>query len=291
VLNVTAGEGWDRLCPFLGKPEPDIPFPKANVTQIRWMKMEDLVAVAEEAGRALLQRYEGELAPEVQRTRAGAPSAGVRLLGRAMQAALGRDAAEAAMKASYKAAVAGLKKLNPTIAIVAPAEEPASYAERKNWNHLWLVDPLDGREAFASGSADFSVNLALIEDGRPIYGVVHAPAKGVTYYARSGKGAFKRPSGGEAIGLARTDATAFGTGTVDAGVQTGKRTSMGLALCRLLEEGPASSPVVGQAMEWTVAPADAILAAAGLRVCEPASQRSLRYNQKTLLVDSALVKA
>jgi len=254
------------------------------------MKIEDLVAVAEEAGRALLRWYEGELAPEARRLHGSAPMVGKRLLSRAMQTALGRDATEAALKAAHRVALAGLKKLNPEIGIVSPAEEPAPYAERKNWNHLWLVDPLDGKEEFANGKPEFSINIALIEDGRPIYGVVHAPAKGVTYYGRGGKGAFKRPLGGEAIRLAQAPVAASANASMHAGVQSGGRSGVALALCKLLEECPASTPVLGPAMEWTVAPADAVLAAAGLRVCDGASQQSLVYNQKSLSVGSALVR-
>ncbi len=290
VLNVTAGEGWEKLCPFLGRPVPDVPFPKANVTQIRWMKMEALVAVAEEAGRALLQRYEGELTPEVQRTRAGAPSAGRRLLGRAMKVALGRDATEAALKAAHKVVAAGLKRLNSEIPIVSPADEPAPYAERKKWNHVWLVDPLDGREAFAHGKAEFSVNIALIEDGHPLYGVVHAPARGVTYYGRIGRGAFKQPCGGEAIRLAPAHAAAPGNTPLYPEVQMGERSSAALALCEVLESGPAGSPVLGKAMEWSIAPAHAVLGAAGLQLCGQASHQGLKYNRETLSVGTVIVR-
>src|SRR5271165_5254311 len=60
IINVAAGEGWEKLCPFLQKPVPDVPFPKANVTQVRWMSIEDIITVATQAGEVLMQRYEGE---------------------------------------------------------------------------------------------------------------------------------------------------------------------------------------------------------------------------------------
>jgi len=54
VMNVTAGDGWEKLCPFLDTPIPDIPFPKANVTRIQWIKVTDLVDAAREAGELLV---------------------------------------------------------------------------------------------------------------------------------------------------------------------------------------------------------------------------------------------
>jgi len=63
VINVTAGEGWDKLCPFLDKPVPDVPFPKANVTQITWINVGDIVAVAKRAGRVALRARERLVAP------------------------------------------------------------------------------------------------------------------------------------------------------------------------------------------------------------------------------------
>lgn len=57
VLDVAAGQGWPELCAFLGKPVPEIPFPKANVTRIQWMDLQSLVSVAREAGQVLLRAH------------------------------------------------------------------------------------------------------------------------------------------------------------------------------------------------------------------------------------------
>jgi 3'-phosphoadenosine 5'-phosphosulfate (PAPS) 3'-phosphatase len=280
MLDVAAGEGWEKLCPFLGKPVPDTPFPKANVTQIRWMRMEDLVTVAEEAGAALLQRYEGDLAPAAQ-GRSG-PAAGRRLLNRAMQAALGRDATEAAIKAAHKLVVSGLKRLNPDIAVISSADEPAPYAERKRWNHVWLVDPLDGRDAFINGRSNFSVNIALIEDGRPIYGVVHAPAMGVTYYGRAGKGGYKHVAQAEPLRLAMPGTTAPALSTRDSGDGASDTGNLALLVCALLEAWPEGSPHIRSAMEWQVAAAHAVLGAAGARICDSELELEFVYNKGSL---------
>ena len=65
------------------------------------------------------------------------------------------------------------------------------YSERRNWNRFWLVDPLDGTKEFIKGNGEFTVNVALIEEGRPIVGVVYAPAIGELYFAALGLGSFK----------------------------------------------------------------------------------------------------
>src|SRR5437667_405805 len=60
ILTVRDSEGWRKLCPFLERPVPDVPFPKANVTQVRWMNVDDIVAIATHAGDELLRRYKGD---------------------------------------------------------------------------------------------------------------------------------------------------------------------------------------------------------------------------------------
>jgi len=65
------------------------------------------------------------------------------------------------------------------------------YSKRKNWKRFWLVDPLDGTKEFIKGNGEFTVNVALIEEGRPIIGVVYAPAIGELYFAALGLGSFK----------------------------------------------------------------------------------------------------
>jgi 3'-phosphoadenosine 5'-phosphosulfate (PAPS) 3'-phosphatase len=287
VMNVTAGEGWEKLCSFLGQAVPEAPFPKANVTQIRWMKMEDLVAVAEEAGRALLQRYEGELAPATQPLR-GASATGRKLLDRAMRVALGRDSTDAAVKSAHKVLVAGLRKLNPDIPVISPAEEPLPYAERKHLNHVWLVDPLDGQDAFADGGNDFSVNVALVEDGRALYGVVHAPAKGVTYFGRSGKGAFRNSLGAGPVRLSSPE-NSSPPPTSNANEPTGG--SIGLSICAILENKPPHSVKIAPSMVWRIAAAHAVVGAAGLNVRRATTGTDFVYNSRQLDTAAAIVCA
>jgi 3'(2'), 5'-bisphosphate nucleotidase len=75
-------------------------------------------------------------------------------------------------------------------------ENDCAFSVRKDWNLFWLVDPLDGTKDFLERNGEFTVSIALIRDGEPILGVVHAPAIGITYYAQKGTGAFCEKEGG-----------------------------------------------------------------------------------------------
>lgn len=287
VLDVTGSDGWDKLCPFVGRPVPDVPFPKANVTQIRWIDIEDLVAVAEAAGRELLKHYAGELAPVAKGHGMVSPAG---LLQRALRAA-GSDATAAAVKACGKAIAAGLQKRSPGVPIVHPWERPSPYAERKRWNHLWLVDPLDGREAFAAGRDDFSVNLALVEDGEPIYGVVHAPARGVTYFGRKGKGAFRRVTGGERVRLpvaAHHDAHDHAKSAAHGDAAA---SSHALAICALLEQDIEAATTLPPTDEWRAAAGQAVVGASGIWSLIGAGGAEPTYNSERLQVGTHRVVA
>ncbi len=65
---------------------------------------------------------------------------------------------------------------------------------RQHWQRYWLVDPLDGTKEFIKRNGEFTVNIALIEQGKPVLGVVYAPVLKVMYYAAEGK-ARKRSAG------------------------------------------------------------------------------------------------
>jgi 3'-phosphoadenosine 5'-phosphosulfate (PAPS) 3'-phosphatase len=291
IINIAAGEGWGEVCRFLERPVPDIPFPKANVTQVRWMGINEVIAVATQAGLELMQRYDSERpvgfnGDHRQRTQLHGAK---KLFERAVQTVLGEDGVQAATRAAHKAIVRGLLKLNPEIPVLSRAGDLAPHTVRREWNHLWLVDPLDGERAFASGIGQFSINIALIEDGRPIYGVVYAPATDTIYYGMVGKGAYRRAHGGEPVRLAPSGdpnppATAA-AGTREPTTATGRgsmASSYALAMC-VLSEGTANTRSTFQpSLEWQTAAAHAILNCAGMRVCESESGRELGYNKQDL---------
>ena len=73
------------------------------------------------------------------------------------------------------------------------SEEGANipFLERKNWQYLWLVDPLDGTKEFVKRNGEFTVNIAMINNGTPIMGVIYVPVKEELYFAMEGLGSFK----------------------------------------------------------------------------------------------------
>ena len=83
-------------------------------------------------------------------------------------------------------------QLNKTgIPVLSEEGKAIPYSERKNWDKLWIVDPLDGTKEFIKRNGEFTVNIALIENGSPIMGVIYVPVKKTLYYA-SEAGAYKK---------------------------------------------------------------------------------------------------
>src|SRR5210317_28012 len=116
--------------------------------------VDPIVALAEDAGRAILEVYSTNF--EVQEKDDESPLT---------QADL----------AAHRWIDAGLRSLTPDIPIISEESGLPDYAERSQWLRYWIVDPLDGTKEFVNRNGEFTVNIALIEDHRPVLGVVHVP--------------------------------------------------------------------------------------------------------------------
>lgn len=273
VLDVAAGQGWHELCPFLGKPVPEITFPKSNVTRILWMDLQELVSIAREAGQQLLRAHASV-----------GPSAGLAHIGALVRRAVhsfaggGPLTPGAAAAAAQKLLARRLEHLNREIPVVSRLAPAAAIAERRRWSHFWLIDPLDGDAGFGSDGSEFTVNIALIENQKPIAGVVHAPLSGITYYAMVGKGAFKSVGDGPA---SRLDLPACGDAQASAPTSAQSTaeppSSQALALCRLVEQGRCAAALIDGSMEWHSAAPDALARVLGRRLVAGAS--ALNYNK------------
>jgi 3'(2'), 5'-bisphosphate nucleotidase len=97
----------------------------------------------------------------------------------------------AADLAAHELLVAGLKALDPSIHILSEEDANIPLSERSQWQRWWLVDPLDGTKEFISGSEEFTVNVALIEKGRVVFGVVSMPTNNRCYFGGAGLGAWR----------------------------------------------------------------------------------------------------
>ena len=92
--------------------------------------------------------------------------------------------------ASNKIIINALQQLDRTIPILSE-ESLVEWNQRKNWTTYWLVDPLDGTKEFIKKNGEFTVNIALIKNNSPIFGIIYAPAKSLLYYALKNYGAYK----------------------------------------------------------------------------------------------------
>ncbi|QSX33505.1 3'(2'),5'-bisphosphate nucleotidase CysQ [Shewanella avicenniae] len=97
--------------------------------------------------------------------------------------------------ASHQLIVERLQQLTPDVPILSEEDADIPLAQRQQWPRYWLVDPLDGTGEFIAGSNDFSVIIALVENHRPVMGIVYVPMTEVCYFALAGKGAYKQING------------------------------------------------------------------------------------------------
>ena len=77
------------------------------------------------------------------------------------------------------------------VPILSEEGKNISYAERMSWDRLWIVDPLDGTKEFVKRNGEFTVNIALVENHKPVLGVIFVPVKSALYFAAGGLGAYK----------------------------------------------------------------------------------------------------
>lgn len=158
---------------------------------------------------------------------------------------------------------------------------PDSIAER-----FFLVDPLDGTKAFVRGDPNFTVNIGLVECGRPAAGAVCAPATGECWFTAS-SGAMKRMDGGrpreirarawpEGAALALVSHTMSEAHLQELisryGFHLREAMDSSIKLCRIAEGAADIYPRHGPTMEWDIAAGHAVLAAAGGRVETPEGQ-------------------
>ncbi len=92
---------------------------------------------------------------------------------------------------AHRLIVRELAALEPALPVLSEESVDELAAARRGWSRYWLVDPLDGTKEFVSRNGEFTVNIALIDDGRPAFGVVHVPVTGRTYWGAAGAGAWR----------------------------------------------------------------------------------------------------
>ncbi len=86
---------------------------------------------------------------------------------------------------------AGLQALDASLPILSEESPPGELVGRRSWRRFWLVDPLDGTKEFLGGTGEFTINIALIEDHRPLLGVLYLPLEQAAYVGIPGRGAHR----------------------------------------------------------------------------------------------------
>lgn len=191
----------------------------------------------------------------------------------------------------------GLREQFPDIPVISEEGDIPEYETRSTWERCWLVDPLDGTKEFIKRSGEFTINIALVEKGVPVEGVVYVPVSGQAFFTRDGRAYFLE--GGDL-----SDALPISVRNADPQnlVMAGSRDHVGPGLQKVLENHPrlqlksmGSSLkfcllAQGEAdlyyrdlptMEWDTAAAQAVLEAAGGKVFNENGQ-PLSYNKENL---------
>lgn len=239
--------------------------------------LQEVLALAREAGNEILAIYEAGAVGQLDK-QDGSPLTAADLV-------------------SHHTIVESLKELTPAWPILSEESAPENYEVRRHWKRFWLVDPLDGTKEFLKRNGEFTVNIALIEDGKPVMGVVHAPVLGLSYFAERGGGAFKQ-CGDEApmpirVALhgAHEKIRMVGSRShrdvrqddLAAYLGGGEFVSMGSSLkfCLVAEGTAHLYPRLGPTMEWDTAAAHSVVREAGGIVCD-SSGKELCYNKPDL---------
>lgn len=199
-------------------------------------------------------------------------------------------------KADRAAHLLIVKHLEGTgLPILSEEGKHLDYEERKAWDYFWMVDPLDGTKEFIKKNGEFTVNIALIHEGKAVAGVLFSPVLGWLYSGISGKGAWKEHAGSleklqvepDVVKVIVASRSHLSQETEEYMQQfpDASAISMGSSLkFMLVAEGKAELyPRFAPTMEWDTAAAQAIIEAAGAVVLQYPELSPLKYNKENLL--------
>ena len=196
--------------------------------------------------------------------------------------------------ASHEVIAGALAEWDPMVPVISEEAEVPPFEVRRHWPTFWLVDPLDGTKEFLSQNGEFTVNIARIEDGVPVLGVVYAPALDLLYYGGANVGSFKVARGVTTRLFGPKDADGRPLVIVESRshpsaelerflltIRVARRVQAGSSLkfCWVAEGVADLYPRFGRTMEWDVAAGDSVW-----RYATPHGSRPspLRYNTPDL---------
>ncbi len=218
-----------------------------------------VTTLAREAGRATMTYYDGA--------------------GFDVREKQDRSPVTLADEVAHQIILEGLGRIDPSTPVVSEEADAASFETRSGWRRFWLVDPLDGTKEFIKRRAEFTVNIALVEHGEPVLGVVVAPALDLLYWAVKGQGAWREEKGGPAeriysnvpaVGMPLTvvESLSHPSQELEDYLQTipvARRVKAGSSLkfCWVAEGKADIYPRLGPTMEWDVAAGDCVYRQSG----------------------------
>jgi 3'(2'), 5'-bisphosphate nucleotidase len=235
--------------------------------------VEPLVRLANDAGDAILEVYATDF--EVQSKEDESPLTLADL-------------------ASHRRIVAGLEELTAEVPIISEESGLPPFGVRSKWPRYWLIDPLDGTKEFVNRNGEFTVNIALVEHGRPVLGIVHVPVQGKTYVGCEGLGAELHADGQGPVAI--HVAASCGSPVRVVGSRSHRGASLdafisnvgdcelvpmgsSLKFCAVAEAAADIYPRLGPTSEWDTAAAQAVVEQAGGSVVT-LDGKPMMYNQK-----------
>jgi len=253
--------------------------------------LEGIVAIAKEAGNAIMEIYDKDFTIDYKDDKSPLTEADTK---------------------SNKIICEALEKAYPEIPMLSEENKEVPYADRKDWEYYWCIDPIDGTKEFIKKNGEFTVNIALIHGDTPILGVVYAPALKDMYKAKKGEGAFKNnqklplkinETPKETITIVAskshlTDETKSFIDNLTSNIQNPTFISKGSSLkLVMVAEGSADIyPRLAPTMEWDTAAADAIVRESGKMTYQydsttcTISLKPVIYNKRNLLNPWFIVK-
>ena len=203
----------------------------------------------------------------------------------------------AADQGAHEVIVQALARLTPDIPVLSEESDAETMQARLGWSRYWLVDPLDGTKEFVSRNGEFTVNIALIDHGRPVWGLVYAPVLDKLWYGGKEVGAWRVADGTHKAIQTRPHEAGqawrvvgsrnhLSQATLDYLAPLGEveLVSMGSSLkfCIIAEGGAELYPRLAPTCEWDTAAAQAVLEGAGGSVTQ-LDGTALAYNKPDIL--------
>ena len=215
-------------------------------------------------------------------------------------------------KASHQAIMAYLEQTD--YPIISEEGKDIAYTDRATWQTLWMVDPLDGTKEFIKQNGEFTVNIALIEKGVPILGVIYLPVKKTLYFGAAEFGAYRvnnidfesplttltelihqatrlpinRADDSFKIVASRSHQSAETKAYIDLMIQQHGKVELvssgsSIKICMVAEGSADTYPRFAPTMEWDTAAGHAIANAAGKEIWQVNHNEPIRYNKESLL--------